>query len=78
MPSRFGWRHVSSWVIIFGVLVIAAAEVVDITANVPVGLERLYRADAGEPLELASATPLGARVVLKHCRDHGAEASDVG
>jgi hypothetical protein len=62
-------RHVSSWVMVSGLLVIAAAEVVDITSDVPAGLEQLYRADVEEPLELGGALLLGAGMVLKYVRD---------
>ena len=64
-------RDVSSWVMVAGAIVIVAAEVVDITADVPAGLEQLYRADVEEPLELGGAALLGAGMVLKYGRVRG-------
>jgi hypothetical protein len=81
LSLRFLWaeaRHVSSWVMVAGLLVIAAAELVDITSDVPAGLEPLYRADVEEPLELGGAALIGAGVLLKYLRDRGEGGSRVG
>ena len=71
-------RHISSSVMVAGALVIVTAEVVDITSDVPVGLEQLYRADVEEPLELGGAVLLGAGMVLKYARDRREGPPHVG
>ena len=71
-------RHISSSVMVAGALVIVTAEVVDITSDVPVGLEQLYRADVEEPLELGGAALLGAGMVLKYARDRREGPPHVG